>query len=94
MHGYFAEFGELVSESCAPYNSHHEKRKPCGAYSKCPGIAKVTRSYYLQNAGEKAIQKEILMNGAVDANWYSPPYAVGYRSGIFGSKYRDKYING
>lgn len=34
------------------------------------------------------------MNGAVDTNWYTPPYADGYRSGIFGDKYKKKYQEG
>jgi hypothetical protein len=82
MNGYFFENSALVHESCAPYLAE-TKGNLCSKYSECPGVARISKSYEKKHQGELAIQREILRNGAVVVDWYSPPYAKTYKAGIF-----------
>jgi C1A family cysteine protease len=57
FNGFLAENTHLVAESCAPYEEKFniKKMKPCGNFGSCPGIARVKKTYKLENPTEKAI---------------------------------------
>lgn len=82
LNGFFYENSHLVSEDCAPYQAKTTEKK-CSDFSHCNGKARVSKSYEKKHQGELAIQKEILRNGAVVVDWYQPPYAQTYKSGVF-----------
>ena len=92
MDGYLAETGGVVAEDCAPYLAQTRGKK-CSDYSNCPTIAKVKKSYKLQETDKKSIQKEILKHGMVVTDWYMPPYVKTYKSGIFGLSSGDDIQN-
>ena len=51
MNGFFAENAGLVAEDCAPYKAS-TKGSSCSEFSKCPSVAKVTKSYEYKNQSE------------------------------------------
>ena len=79
FNGYFAENSGLVTEKCAPYV---KSVQACSKYARCPEVARVSKSYFLSDNSESGIQKELLKNGAVDANWNVPAAAYSYQSGV------------
>lgn len=46
FHGFFAEQGHLVADDCAPYRARTKGDK-CSDYRKCPAVAKIKSSYYV-----------------------------------------------
>lgn len=66
FHGFLAENGHLISETCGPYQAS-TKGKKCSDFRDCPAIAKVKKSYYVGGynfmPSVADIQKEMLMNG-------------------------------
>ena len=83
MDGFLAETGGIVSEECAPYLAK-TKGHSCSDYSSCPTVAKVKKSYQLSSSDRLSIKKELLKKGALVTDWYMPPYAKTYKTGIFG----------
>lgn len=85
FHGFMAENGHLVSETCAPYKARTKNDK-CSNYSHCPKVAKVTKSYYVGGynylPSEKLIQKEMLMNGPVVTEFKCDDDFQMYQKGI------------
>ena len=67
FHGFFAENGGLVEESCAPYDGFTGVDGNCGSFSSCKEVARVSKSYKVGKTVED-IQKEIMMNGMVEAS--------------------------
>ena len=81
LNGFFAENNGLVSEKCAPYVKTMQG-VGCSKYERCLEVARVSKSYFLSDNSETGIQKELLKNGAVDANWNVPAAAYSYQSGV------------
>ena len=48
FHGFLAEHGHLVTEKCAPYKGKTKGHK-CSDYERCPGYAKIKKSYYVND---------------------------------------------
>ena len=48
FHGMFMQNGHIVTEKCAPYDEKTKGHK-CSDYKKCPGYAKVKKSYYVND---------------------------------------------
>ena len=84
FHGNFFENGYLIEESCAPYTMTAGGCKDLGG---CKEIARVSRSYFLSDMTETGIQREIMMNGMVDANIDSPLGHTTFSEGILTSQY-------
>lgn len=85
FHSFFAEMGHLVTEECAPYAALTKGQK-CKTYSDCPGVAKVSRTYdvgggYGQSS-ESSMMKEIIRNGALNAEFQAPNIFASYTSGL------------
>ena len=79
FNGFFAENNGLVEEKCAPYM---HTITGCSKYERCPEVARVSKSYFLSDNSESGIQREIMKNGAVDANWNVPAAAYSYSTGV------------
>lgn len=92
LNGFLAENGGVVSEECAPYKAT-TKGQQCSKFSSCPSIAKVKRSYQLEHPDEFTIKKEILKNGMVVTDWYTPGYLKTYTGGIFKTDKDDDTLN-
>ena len=84
FHGNFYENAALVEESCAQYTG---EAGGCANLSGCKGVARVSRSYFLSDMSEQGIQREILMNGMVDANIDSPLGHTTFSEGVLGKSY-------
>jgi C1A family cysteine protease len=84
LHGFFAESGGLVEEGCAPYTG---EANSCASHAQCNEIARVSRSYMLSDMSESGIQKEIMMNGMVDANVDMPSGHSAFGAGVMRSDY-------
>jgi C1A family cysteine protease len=82
LNGFFAENSNLVGEACAPYQ-FTTKNWSCMNYAECPGVARVKRTYKLQNPTEQSIQRELLRNGMVVTDWCTPTYFKTYKQGLF-----------
>lgn len=85
FHGFLAEKGHLVREDCAPYKEK-TKGQSCAAFSKCPGYAKVEKSYYVNGYNNppsvQQIQKDMLMYGPLVTEFKCDADFQIYRSGI------------
>lgn len=85
FHGYFAEQGHLVSEQCAPYKAR-TKGDRCANYAKCPAVAKIEKSYYVNGYNfaptVEMIQKEMLRNGPVVTEFHCDDNFGLYSSGV------------
>jgi len=55
----------------------------CSDFSHCPSVASVKRSYQIDQPSIPSIKKEILRNGMVVTDWFSPSYMKAYKGGIF-----------
>ena len=80
-HGFFAEIGGLMPESCASYKASTYDSK-CYEHSSCSPVARVTGSHYMKDITVEKIQQEILYNGAVQTSWNPPYYFNSYVSGL------------
>lgn len=80
--GFLAENIGLTSESCAPYKVA-TKGVSCSEFKDCPSVARVKKTYKLEDPNELRIQKEILRNGAVVTDWVAPKYLKTYKQGLF-----------
>jgi hypothetical protein len=73
----------MVKEECAPYIA---RTRPCSSFLSCKPEAKVKRTYDVGGgyglASEKAMMKEILKTGALNADIYTPYIFHVYSSGI------------
>ena len=85
FHGFFAEQGHMVTEECAPYKAK-TKGSSCANYKHCPAVAKVKKSYYVNDYNFKPtvqmIQKEMLRNGPVVAEFKCDDNFSLYSSGV------------
>lgn len=85
FNGFFAEYGGLVSEDCASYESSRGVK--CSSTSTCQPVAKVTKSYFLHQSNshspldQKEIQKELLLKGPVVADMKVPKHFEYFKSG-------------
>jgi hypothetical protein len=79
FNGYFAENNGLVEEKCAPY---YGSVSGCSGYKKCKEKARVSKSYFLTDMSVEGIQREILKNGMVDANYNVPASAASFSRGV------------
>ena len=52
LHGFFAENGGLVEESCAMYKG---EANSCSSHAECKEVARVSRSYMLSDMSEIGI---------------------------------------
>ena len=81
FHGYFAEVGGLMPDSCGPgYEDSTEGS--CDRFSSCEPVAKVTKTYLMKDITVDKIKQEILYNGAVQTSWSPPYYHNSYVSGL------------
>jgi hypothetical protein len=75
FHGYLAEAGHLVDETCAPYLGK-TKGESCSKYSQCKPISRIQESYFIGGAygqsSEEKMMKEILRNGIVNGELNVP----------------------
>lgn len=88
FNGLFMEKGHMVSEECGPYRGTTNGEK-CKFYEKCSPVAKIEKSYFVGDMSNEAefidqtvIQKEILRNGAVVAEFAAPNRFKYYSEGI------------
>ena len=85
FHGFMAEKGHLVREDCAPYKEK-TKGNTCAAFAKCPGYAKVDKSYYVNGYNSQPsilqIQKDMLMYGPLTTEFKCDKDFQIYKSGI------------
>merc|ERR1711935_514124 len=82
MHGFLAENTGIVSEECTAYRGTTAGAS-CGEFALCAPVARVVRTYKLQNPSELSIQQELLRNGPVITDWSAPAYLKTYKSGLF-----------
>jgi hypothetical protein len=85
LNALFAENGHLVSEECAPYLGV-TLGQTCNNYEKCPGVARVSKSYDVGGAygqsTEEAMMREIYRNGALNTEFQAPSFFGTYKSGM------------
>ena len=75
-----------MEESCAPYQGQ-TKANQCRSYEKCSPVAKINKSYFLQDTqevqiDENKIMKEIMRNGPVVGEFKAPNKFRYYDKGI------------
>lgn len=87
FNGFLAENGHFVTEECGPYRGT-TNGDSCKYYEKCPAIAKLDNSYFIEvsqtntQVNEAKIKKEILYNGAVVGEFKAPNRFRYYDKGI------------
>lgn len=81
FHGFLAENGGLMAESCAPYEAS-SREFSCSRYKGCKPIARVTKSYHFKDASDLDIKREILSKGAVITDWIPPSEFLQYKQGL------------
>lgn len=93
FHGYLAENGHMVDETCAPYLGK-TKGEQCGKYSQCKPISRIQESYFIGGAygqsSEEKMMKEILRNGIVNGELNVPRVFSFYQQGILSNDHESK----
>jgi hypothetical protein len=93
FHGYLAENGHLVDETCAPYLGK-TKGETCSKYSQCKPISRVQKSYFVGGAygesSEEKMMKELLRNGIVNGELNVPRIFSFYQQGILSNDHESK----